>query len=103
MMRRSASDWIDALTAADVPCSLINSVDEALTHPQAVARGMIVEFDHPSAGKVRVVGPPFQFSQTQPVMNHAPPLLGQHTDELLREILGLRAKEISVLRERGAI
>jgi crotonobetainyl-CoA:carnitine CoA-transferase CaiB-like acyl-CoA transferase len=78
-------------------------MDRVMDHPQVVARGALVECDHPVAGKVRVVGPPARFSETPADVRMPAPLLGQHTDEVLRERLGLDDREIERLRGVGAI
>jgi formyl-CoA transferase len=97
-VRLPADAWIAALTAAGVPCAPINTVDEALADEHALARGMVVECDHPTAGRISLVGPPFQFSGTPPVMRYPPPLLGQHTEEILSTVLDLRPETIAQLR-----
>ena len=86
-----------------VPVGAINTIDRVIDHPQVVARGALVECDHPVAGKVRVVGPPARLSETPADVRMPAPLLGQHTDDVLRERLALDDREISRLREVGAI
>jgi len=99
---RSTAAWIAALDAADVPCGPINDVIAAFDAPQAVARGMIVDVEHPVLGAVRQVGLPFRLSATPASIRTAPPLLGEHAHEILVE-LGYAPGDVATLRERGAI
>jgi len=99
----SAANWIVKLQAAGVPCGRINSVKEALDAPQTAARAMIETVEHPSIGPLKVIGTPFKFSDTPTSLRRAPPLLGQHTDEILREELGLDAARIAQLRAEKVI
>ena len=82
---RSQSEWIAAFDAAGVPAGPVHSIGEALEHPQARARGMIVDVEHPQAGPTKALGCPIHFSKTPTQSIRAAPLLGQHTRELLRE------------------
>jgi len=72
-------------------------------HPQVKARGMIVESDHPVAGKVKIVGVPVKLSETPGAVREPAPLLGQHTDEVLHTYLGMPEAEIAALRQAGVI
>lgn len=100
---RDAGDWLAAMTEAGIPCGPINTLDRVFSHPQILHRGMVVEVPHPMAGSVRLTGPPFVLSETPAAVRSHPPLLGEHTEEILRERLGLTAAEIARLREEGAI
>jgi crotonobetainyl-CoA:carnitine CoA-transferase CaiB-like acyl-CoA transferase len=96
-------EWEAILMSGGVPVGAINTMDRVVDHPQVVARGAVVECDHPVAGKVRVVGPPARLSETPADVRMPAPLLGQHTDEVLRERLRLDDEEIARLRSVGAI
>jgi formyl-CoA transferase len=95
--------WIERLRAAGVPCGPINSVAEALTDPHTLARDMVRTVKHPTVGDLKMVGIPFRFSGTPGAIRRAPPLLGQHTEEVLGAELGLSAESIAQLRAEKVI
>lgn len=99
---RPGEEWLELLRGAGVPCAPINTVDLALGDPQVLARGMVVEVDHPRAGRLKLPGPPYKLSETPATIRSAPPLLGQHTEEILAE-LGYSPAEIHNLRQIGAV
>ncbi|WP_457422334.1 CaiB/BaiF CoA transferase family protein [Roseateles sp. P5_E7] len=100
--QRPRNDWLTALEAAKVPCGSINGIDEALTDPQAQARGAVVAMNHPLTPDLRLVASPMKLSATPVQYRHAPPLLGQHSDELLREAC-CSEEEITNWRAAGVI
>ncbi len=85
LRKKTRADWQAAFDAAGVPAGPVHTVGEALTHPQTLARGMVVELDHPQAGPTRALGCPIHFSATPTEVTRPAPLLGEHTRELLRE------------------
>jgi formyl-CoA transferase len=95
--------WIEKLRAAGVPCGPINTVAEALTDPHTLAREMVRTVRHPTVGDLRMVGIPFRMNGTPPTIRRAPPLLGQHTEEVLSGELGLTAARIAALRAEKVI
>jgi crotonobetainyl-CoA:carnitine CoA-transferase CaiB-like acyl-CoA transferase len=100
---RGRDEWIAALEAVGVPCGPINDVGEVFANEQVQARCMAVDLPHPSAGKVTLVRSPMKLSATPATSDKAPPLLGQHTDEVLREVLNRSGDEIAALRARGVV
>jgi len=86
-----------------MPYAAINDVQTTLNHEHTLARGMVVEVEHDTCGPLKLVGPPVKFSETQPMVRSAPPLLGQHTDEVLSRLTNLTKAEIEELRSQGAI
>ena len=95
--------WIDKLEAVGVPCGPINDVGQVYQNPQVQARGMVMEAPHPTAGKVKLVRSPMRMSGTPTDNTVAPPLLGQHTDDILRDMLGRSPEQIAALRAKGVL
>ena len=102
MKARTRSDWLEALEAAKVPCGPINDLADVFADPQVQARAMTVQMPHPLAGSVRLVASPMKFSATPVQYRKPPPLLGEHTAEVLQE-LGFDEPELAALRSAGAI
>ena len=102
-LTKSYEEWEPVLLAAGIPMGAINSIAEVVDHPQVAARGALVEMDHPRAGKVRMVGAPVRLSATPGSVRTPAPMLGEHTDEVLRDLLALGADEIAALRGAGVL
>jgi formyl-CoA transferase len=102
-VQRPTKEWIARLEAAGVPCGPINDLAQVFNEPQAQARGLRMELAHPAAGKVSLVRSPMRFSETPVEHGVPPPTLGQHTDEVLRELLGKSEGEIARLRAAAII
>jgi formyl-CoA transferase len=100
---RPADYWTDALLAVGVPTGPVNSVADVFSDPQVLARQMLIELEHPTIGTLRQAGSPFKLSKTPAAPRRHPPLLGEQTDEILRELLSLEPVEIARLRTEGAI
>ena len=100
---RTAEEWTEALLAAGVPTGPVNSVPEVFRDPQVLARNMLMELAHPTIGTIKQAGFPFKLSETPAEARRHPPLLGEQTDEVLGEVLGLGAAEIEALRSEGVI
>jgi crotonobetainyl-CoA:carnitine CoA-transferase CaiB-like acyl-CoA transferase len=94
--------WLDKLKAVGVPCGRSNTVAQALAEPQAQARRMVETVPHPTIGELNMLGIPFKFSDTPAAVRRPPPLLGEHTDEVLAEI-GMGAGEIAKLRDEKVV
>jgi crotonobetainyl-CoA:carnitine CoA-transferase CaiB-like acyl-CoA transferase len=101
--RRTTREWVDLLERAGVPNGPINDVAQVFQEPQVKARGVKIELEHPVAGKLPLVASPMRFSATPVEHRHAPPVLGQHTVEVLRGLLKLGDADIERLRSDGVI
>ena len=99
---RTTTEWIAQLEARAVPCGPINGLAEVFVDPQVQARGLAVKMPHPEAGEVPLVASPIRLSKTPVEYRRAPPLVGEHTDEILAD-LGVDAAGIAGLRERGVV
>jgi crotonobetainyl-CoA:carnitine CoA-transferase CaiB-like acyl-CoA transferase len=99
---RTSADWIRAFEAEGVPVGPVNRIGDMLADPQVAAREMVIEVDHPRAGRTRALGMPIKFSDARADMTRPAPLLGQHSRELLDQ-LGYSAAEIEALQRAGAV
>lgn len=100
---RHADEWLAELEQAGIPCGPINTVPEVFDNPQAQARDLALTVEHSTAGPIKVPGFPYRLSQTPAQVHLPPPLLGEHTEKVLTELLGYSPEQVSLLRERGAI
>jgi glutaryl-CoA transferase len=103
LQKRPAAAWLAALEPAQVPCAPINDLAQVFADPQVRHRGIRVDVAHPSGGSVPMVASPLRLSATPPAYDRAPPLLGQHTEEILRERLGMSDERITELRKNGVV
>jgi crotonobetainyl-CoA:carnitine CoA-transferase CaiB-like acyl-CoA transferase len=99
---RPSAEWIAAFEAAGVPVGPVNRIGDMLGDPQVAAREMVIEVDHPRAGRTRALGMPIKFSEARADMTRPAPLLGQHSREILDD-LGYSGSEIEVLHKAGAV
>jgi crotonobetainyl-CoA:carnitine CoA-transferase CaiB-like acyl-CoA transferase len=99
---KGSAAWAEELSGVGIPAGAINSIDAALAHPQVLARDMVVTAEHPTAGKLRMTGSPIKLSRYTATVRRPPPELGEHTDEVLRE-LGYTAEDITALRDDGVV
>jgi crotonobetainyl-CoA:carnitine CoA-transferase CaiB-like acyl-CoA transferase len=102
LRERPSADWIRDFEAAGVPVGPVNRIGDMLADPQVAARDMVLEVDHPRAGRTRALGMPIKFSDACADLTRPAPLLGQHTREIL-EALGYSAAEIEALQRAGAV
>ena len=100
---RPKADWIAVLGRAGVPCGAVRDISEVLADPQVAARGMLEAIDHPAAGPLQLLGVPIKLSETPGRVRTPPPLLGQHTRQVLGDDLHLMAAEIDALERDGVI
>ena len=101
-LKRSYEEWEALLVGKGIPVGKVNTLAEAVAHPQVAARGSLVEVDHPSVGKTKVVGVPARLSATPGSVRTPSPRLGEHTDEVMKDLLGLGTQEIAALRAAKA-
>ncbi|MSO55249.1 MAG: CoA transferase [Rhodospirillales bacterium] len=102
MRSKPGNYWFEALEAAGIPCGPINDLAQVFADPHVLARGMRIEMDHPLAGKVPLVGSPLKLSASPVAYHRPPPLLGEHTDEVLAG-LGYRPADIAKLKASGVV
>ena len=101
--KRTSSEWIDGMEAAGVPCGPINDLKQVFENPQVQARGMRVDIERDDAGPVKLVANPIKATRTPPTYRRPPPRLGEHTDEVLSQVLGWDPARIAAARDGGAI
>ena len=99
----SADYWIDLFQREGIPCGKINTVEEALESEQAKANAMVMELEHATAGFIKMLGIPYKFSETSVGLNLPPPLLGEHTKEILESLANLDEEQIKDLSDNGVI
>jgi crotonobetainyl-CoA:carnitine CoA-transferase CaiB-like acyl-CoA transferase len=90
---RDSKTWSEILGAAEVPCAPVQTIDQVFQDPQVLHRGMLAEMEHPSAGRIKMAGIPVKFSATPASLRLAPPRLGEHTAEVLKDWLGVNEAE----------
>ena len=100
---RTTQEWIEEFEQAGIPCGPVNTIDQVTADPQIAARNMIIDVQHSEAGAFKVVNTPFKFSRTPCTVEKASPELGEHTQEVLSQLLGMTREEISTLEGLGAI
>ncbi|WP_024694895.1 CaiB/BaiF CoA-transferase family protein [Pseudomonas syringae] len=100
---KTTAQWVDALEAAGVPCGPVNDLAQVFTDPQVLARGLAIELPHALGGRVAQVASPIRLSETPVEYTRAPPLLGEHTSQVLQALLGMSADEVVALRSAGVV
>jgi formyl-CoA transferase len=101
--KRTSAEWMQNLEAVGVPCGPVNTIAQAFSHPQTQAREMLIDVPHAKIGQLKMAGSPLKLAGLTDPPRRPPPLLGEHTDEVLAEVLNLTQTEIGQLRERGAL
>jgi succinate--hydroxymethylglutarate CoA-transferase len=104
LMEKTNDEWLTVLEGSGLACGPVNSIEKAFAHPQTVARGMVQDWDteHTVSGKIKLIGSAVKFSETPSRVRRGPPLLGEHTDEVLHE-LGIDARKVQELRKEGIV
>jgi len=100
---KTTAQWVDELEAAGVPCGPVNDLAQVFADPQVLARGLALELPHALGGRVAQVASPIRLSETPVEYRRAPPLLGEHTSQVLQELLGMSGDEVAALKEAGVL
>ena len=103
MKSKTTAEWIDALEALKIGCGPINTLEQVFADPHVQARDMVVEMAHGSGEKVKVIANPVKLSATPPSYRSAPPVLGEHTNAVLTDVLKMSAAEIAALKDKGIL
>ena len=103
LMKKTSQEWLEELEALGIACGPVNTIDKVAQDPQVNHRGMIKEYNHSRLGKVKAVNTPVKLSRTPTGNDSSSPDLGEHTDHLLRDLLGMQEQEIASLREEEVI
>ena len=103
LRKRTVASWLEKFRAAEVPAAPVNNLDRAFAEPPVAERGMIVAYEHPDVGRVRLPGNPIKITGAPETPSRPAPRLGEHTDEVLRDLLRLPAERIAELRRQGAV
>ena len=102
-LKKSTAEWLADLDRAQIPAGPVNTIDAAFEDPQIAARNLVVEFPTGNHGSIRVPANPTRFSRTPVSYEMPPPELGQHTDNVLAQVLGKSRESIEMLRDKGVI
>jgi crotonobetainyl-CoA:carnitine CoA-transferase CaiB-like acyl-CoA transferase len=103
MRQKTTAAWLVELSKLEIPCGPVNTIPQVAADPQIAAREMIVDVPHPTLGAAKVVSTPIKLSRTPSRPTSPSPTLGEHTDQLLQELLRMSSTELQALRESGAI
>ncbi len=103
MRTKTADEWMPLMEAAGIPAGPVNTFDRVAADPHIVAREAIKHFDHPVAGRQPAIDMPYRFAEDGTAVRSAPPLLGQHTDDILIDLLGYSEAEVEELRKEGVV
>ncbi|MBD8570021.1 CoA transferase [Pseudomonas syringae] len=100
---KTTAQWVDELEAAGVPCGPVNDLAQVFDDPQVLARGLAIDLPHALGGRVAQVASPIRLSETPVEYRRAPPLLGEHTTQVLQALLGMSGDEVAALKEAGVL
>ncbi|ORY17788.1 caib/baif family protein-like protein [Clohesyomyces aquaticus] len=101
--QKTTQEWLEILEGCGMPYAAINDVQATLNHEHVLARNMVKEVEHPNCGPIKLVNTPVKYSYSEPGIRMPPPTLGQHTDEILKDTLGMSDADINGLREEGVV
>ncbi|EAL88336.1 CAIB/BAIF family enzyme [Aspergillus fumigatus] len=101
--QKTTQEWLEILEGSGMPYAAINDIQGTLNHSHVQARGMVTEVDHPACGPVKLVNTPIKYSHATPGVRRPPPTLGQHTDEILKELLNYDKADIDLLKKEGIV
>ena len=100
---KTTAEWLKVFEGSGIPYAAVNDIQQTLQHEHVLARGMVQDVEHPTCGSLKMVAGPVKYSGFQAGIRMAPPVLGEHTDEVLREVVGLEKAEIRTLRQDGVV
>jgi succinate--hydroxymethylglutarate CoA-transferase len=100
---KTTQEWLEIFEGSGLPYSAVNDIQGTLNHKHVLARGMVKEMEHEWCGPIKMVNTPVKYSESKPSIRSVPPMLGQHTDEVLRGVLGLSESDIEKLKDEGAV
>lgn len=100
--QKTTKEWLNIFEGSGMPYSAVNDVQGTLNHEHTLARGMVKQIDHEACGPIKMVNTPVKYSESKPSIRSVPPMLGQHTDEVLRDI-GMSESQIEALKAEGAV
>ena len=103
LAQKTCREWMDRFVEASIPCGPVNNMQSLFSDPQVLHRGMVAEIPHPTIGLLRLAGIPIKYSSTPGAIRRPPPLLGEHTDEILAKVLAYSADQVDALKQEGAV
>jgi len=103
MLEKTCDEWMELLLEASVPCGPVNNMERLFSDPQMLHRNMVAEVPHPTIGTLKLCGIPIKYSDTPGTIHRHPPLVGEHTEEILKDVLGYDTEGIDELRREGVI
>ncbi|GME23478.1 CoA-transferase family III [Neofusicoccum parvum] len=101
--KKTTQEWLEALEGCGMPYAAINDIQGTLSHEHVLARNMVAEVEHPKCGPIKLVNTPVKYSFSEPKIRTPPPTLGQHTDEILKDLVGMSESEVESLRSEGVV
>ncbi|KAH8594277.1 caib/baif family protein-like protein [Bisporella sp. PMI_857] len=100
---KTTQDWLKVFEGSGLPYSAVNDIQGTLNHSHVIARDMVKEMEHPYVGPIKMINTPVKYSESKPSIRSVPPVLGEHTDEVLRDILGFSEADIQELKDEGVV